>query len=250
MKARRKSSPDPFFLFVNLMDVHGPYLPLATPGGCSRPARFPDRDLAIPECGWRTLRKREKRPLDERPAAQTSRRSRVDGRLGDLYDDCLLGLDAELGRFLATCERSGRLANTWVVITADHGEHFGEHNQFGHGSSLYNEMTHVPSDLDSAAQGRRAPIPASPHVCEGAASACPYPSATCRGRSPSLLDPAAANPFPGRSLERLLERRRLPRCPPDPVLSQLEEPRLRGESFRTENVIKLDSIDHRRSYSD
>ena len=36
------------------------------------------------------------------------------------------------------------LENTWVVITGDHGEHFGEHNQFGHGSSLYNELTHVP----------------------------------------------------------------------------------------------------------
>ena len=34
--------------------------------------------------------------------------------------------------------------NTWVIITGDHGEHFGEHRQFGHGSSLYNELTHVP----------------------------------------------------------------------------------------------------------
>ena len=36
------------------------------------------------------------------------------------------------------------LENTWVIITGDHGEHFGEHNQFGHGSSLYNELIHVP----------------------------------------------------------------------------------------------------------
>ena len=72
-------------------------------------------------------------------SSNTSRR-----RLVDLYDECLSGLDADLGRFLGSLRSAGMLENTWVVITGDHGEHFGEHNQFGHGSSLYNELTHVP----------------------------------------------------------------------------------------------------------
>src|SRR5262249_25236093 len=56
----------------------------------------------------------------------------------------------------------------------------------------------------------------------------------------SLLAPNSANPFPGRSLARYWDG--TPPGPPDPVLSQLEDPQLRGESFRTENVIKLDSL--------
>jgi arylsulfatase A-like enzyme len=34
--------------------------------------------------------------------------------------------------------------NTLVVITADHGEEFGEHRTFGHGNSLYLTSLHVP----------------------------------------------------------------------------------------------------------
>ena len=56
----------------------------------------------------------------------------------------------------------------------------------------------------------------------------------------SLLDPDGDNPFPGRSLARYWSDK--PPGSPSPVLSQLEDPRLRGESFRTENVIKVDSL--------
>ena len=92
---------------------------------------------------------------------------KVSRRLIDLYDECLSGLDADLGRFLGGLRSAGMLENTWVVITGDHGEHFGEHNQFGHGSSLYNELTHVPliliPPLGSGESGRdRAELPARP----------------------------------------------------------------------------------------
>ena len=41
--------------------------------------------------------------------------------------------------------RSGLLERTWLIITADHGESFGEHaGVFCHGTSLYQTEVHVP----------------------------------------------------------------------------------------------------------
>ena len=34
--------------------------------------------------------------------------------------------------------------DTWIIVTADHGELFGEHGARGHGKHLYHEVTHVP----------------------------------------------------------------------------------------------------------
>jgi arylsulfatase A-like enzyme len=40
--------------------------------------------------------------------------------------------------------RAGRWENTVVVLTADHGEHLGEHGLLYHGYFLYDETIHVP----------------------------------------------------------------------------------------------------------
>jgi len=55
-----------------------------------------------------------------------------------------------------------------------------------------------------------------------------------------LLVPGTDNPFPGHSLARHWNSDRPAR--PDPVLSQLEEPRLKGDDFRTHQVNKVDSV--------
>jgi arylsulfatase A-like enzyme len=228
----------PFFLFLNFMDVHGPYLP---PAGA--PRRFwlgapPTKRNARPEDGWRAARARDTADAEHRPQRQRELDT-VSQRLGDLYDDCIAGLDAELGRFLLGLRDAGMLANTWVVITADHGEHFGEHGHFGHGSTLYNEQTHVPLIL-------------IPPLGEGRAGADPY--ASLRGRRigepvslrdlpatmSELLLPGSAYPFLGRSVARYWRSDRPE--PPDPVLSELEEPRLKGEDFRTQGVDRVESI--------
>jgi arylsulfatase A-like enzyme len=39
------------------------------------------------------------------------------------------------------------LENTWVLVTADHGEEFYDHRNWGHGKSLYPEVVHVPAVL-------------------------------------------------------------------------------------------------------
>lgn len=45
---------------------------------------------------------------------------------------------------LQTLESTGILDHTWVFITSDHGEAFGEHGSVEHGSSAYNEQVWVP----------------------------------------------------------------------------------------------------------
>ncbi|MGH7710023.1 MAG: sulfatase-like hydrolase/transferase, partial [Gemmatimonadaceae bacterium] len=62
----------------------------------------------------------------------------------DTYDGALRYLDDQIGDLLAELERRGVLRHTIVVITSDHGEHFGEHGVYFHGNSLYRELLRVP----------------------------------------------------------------------------------------------------------
>ena len=62
----------------------------------------------------------------------------------DAYDDCIASLDHDLGRLIAELQTRGLLEKTLLILTADHGEQFGEHGKFGHGLSLYEPEVHVP----------------------------------------------------------------------------------------------------------
>jgi arylsulfatase A-like enzyme len=60
------------------------------------------------------------------------------------YDGCIAYLDQQLGRLLQELRERGDLDNTLVIVTSDHGEEFGEHGEYLHGTSLYQQQTHVP----------------------------------------------------------------------------------------------------------
>ncbi|MBX7219818.1 MAG: sulfatase-like hydrolase/transferase [Blastocatellia bacterium] len=62
----------------------------------------------------------------------------------DLYDGEIAYTDFHLGRLFSYMETSGLLNNTIVIITADHGEAFGEHGEYFHGSRPYREQARVP----------------------------------------------------------------------------------------------------------
>jgi choline-sulfatase len=42
-------------------------------------------------------------------------------------------MDQQVGRLLAALQRQGLAEDTLIVITADHGESFGEHGEHTHG---------------------------------------------------------------------------------------------------------------------
>lgn len=61
-----------------------------------------------------------------------------------VYADEVRHLDRKLAPFLDWLKKTGRYDRTLIVVTADHGEEFGEHGGFWHGTTLYEEQTHVP----------------------------------------------------------------------------------------------------------
>ena len=65
-------------------------------------------------------------------------------RLQHLYAGEVAFLDTKLAPFFAWMRAEGLYDNTIIVFTADHGEEFYEHGGFWHGTTLYDEVVHVP----------------------------------------------------------------------------------------------------------
>jgi arylsulfatase A-like enzyme len=129
-QASRGSAP--FFLFVNYMDAHAPYVPPAPYNTI-----FPGRD--------RSLRADHFDAMDvevmhgARGVSGRERRHFV-----SQYDGAIMYLDAQIGRLVARLEELGLYDNTLIVITSDHGEAFGERNCVGHGTTPYQDQVRVP----------------------------------------------------------------------------------------------------------
>ncbi|MBI3994052.1 MAG: sulfatase-like hydrolase/transferase [Candidatus Lambdaproteobacteria bacterium] len=60
------------------------------------------------------------------------------------YDNAIAYEDHLLGQVLDLLRAAGRLDNTIVFFTSDHGEGFGEHGINGHRRTFYEEIIHVP----------------------------------------------------------------------------------------------------------
>jgi arylsulfatase A-like enzyme len=61
-----------------------------------------------------------------------------------LYDGEIAYWDAEFGRLMQHLQGAGMLENTLIIVTADHGELFGEHGEWTHGNALYEEVIRIP----------------------------------------------------------------------------------------------------------
>jgi arylsulfatase A-like enzyme len=125
----------PFFGFINYFDAHEPY---EVPD-----ARFDQFSQSSPD-ELRVMRERWQRDGLVRawdPTLQPASQMRM---ALDTYEAAIAYLDNHLGRLLATLDERGLLDNTVVLITSDHGEHFGEHGLRSHAVSLYQPLVHVP----------------------------------------------------------------------------------------------------------
>jgi arylsulfatase len=113
--------PGPCFAVANYMDAHAPYIPSHEHLG-----RFGDG-----------RREPADRPQYRDTAPQLE-------HLSGLYDESIRTLDDALGALFVALEERQVLHDAWVVVTADHGEAFGEHGEVEHSSALYGEVTQVP----------------------------------------------------------------------------------------------------------
>ncbi|HKI19435.1 MAG TPA: sulfatase-like hydrolase/transferase, partial [Isosphaeraceae bacterium] len=177
--SRRRQPERPFFTFLNYFDVHYPYK--VADGGIHRFGSRPrtEREIDLIE-HWRTV---DRLGLSAREIAFVR----------DSYDDCIADLDEQLGRLLDELGRRGILERTWLIVTSDHGESFGEQaGVFGHGTSLYQPQLHVPLVIVPPAGS-----PSRPSVPE-TASLRDLPATVV-----DVLGLGAGAPFPGRSLATL-----------------------------------------------
>ncbi len=62
----------------------------------------------------------------------------------DLYDGEVFDSDTGFGEFLKLLKRSGRFENALIILVADHGEAFAEHDIIQHGNNLNREQMQVP----------------------------------------------------------------------------------------------------------
>jgi arylsulfatase A-like enzyme/Tfp pilus assembly protein PilF len=60
------------------------------------------------------------------------------------YDGEIAYVDHSIGILLAGLKEKGLLANTHILLTADHGEGMGEHKEHTHGFFAYDSTLHVP----------------------------------------------------------------------------------------------------------
>jgi iduronate 2-sulfatase len=75
-----------------------------------------------------------------RQITKTERESLIAG-----YDSGIAYLDAEIGKVLDRLRASGIYENTFIIVTSDHGEAFGEHNLIGHTvTSVFQDGAHIP----------------------------------------------------------------------------------------------------------
>lgn len=117
----------PFFLFVHYWDPHGPYDPPAPWGRRADGSRISvkyDMDRLL--TGAYTLT----------PAALADTLA--------LYDGEVSYVDQHVGGLLDALREDHSLDDSLVILTADHGESFGEHAHWEHSRVLYEDLLHVP----------------------------------------------------------------------------------------------------------
>lgn len=127
------SPPTPFFLWLQLQDTHGPY------------TSDPDRHCPVPQNpSWPQLALpvgRDPSGYRAIPTYQVWDGAREFADYAHRYDCELAELDAQLARLI----EHPLLRESLVVVTADHGEAFGEDEfYFAHGHSVGLDQVRVP----------------------------------------------------------------------------------------------------------
>ncbi len=104
-------------------------------------------------------------------------------RARERYDRDVTAMDVELGRLFARLAQDADRVTTHVLITADHGESFGEAGALGHGKRVTREQVEVPLVLvsPSVSPGRDARASGSADVAPTLLAALGLPSEALTG---------------------------------------------------------------------
>jgi arylsulfatase A-like enzyme len=169
----------PYFLFCNLYDVHAPYPPvddsIFLP--MSSPRNVVDNIQALSALSKISLHAYLREGFSLPDAQRLA--------LFDRYRLAVERMDRTVGRFYAAAEASGLLDDTLFILTADHGEAFGEHNVYLHDAGLYEENISVPLWIRHP---QRAPLEIDEVVTTRDLYGVMRSAAGLQGESDTLLD--------------------------------------------------------------
>jgi len=127
----------PFFLFINYFNAHVPYNP-------PKPFRnkFTKDNSGVKDKKIKRIASGE--AIQDFLRGKISISKREWDIVISLYDGELAYLDYRLSELFKFLEDKGIIDDTFLIITSDHGEYFGEHGLAGHVLNLYDEIIHVP----------------------------------------------------------------------------------------------------------
>jgi arylsulfatase len=120
-----------FFLMVHYFDPHISYDP---------PPKYVEQFADGPSGRFKAPFWNHKQARDGKLDATDEEKAFIRG----LYNGEIRFVDDQIGALVASMKRLGMLENTWVAITADHGEEQFDHGSFDHGHRYEDEVTRVP----------------------------------------------------------------------------------------------------------
>lgn len=123
----RRHPDRPFFLFINFMDPHTPYVP-PSPWDDAFPGRLNGFSSLNSDIRKGHVQYSEEQLLHIRSQ----------------YDGEILYVDSHLGRFFGTLKKTGNYEDSLIIVTSDHGEFLGEKGLIDHQVGLYDPVIRVP----------------------------------------------------------------------------------------------------------
>ena len=134
---KHQRSRKPFFGFVNYLRAHGPYEPYEPYR--SRFQQFDESEFDIEKLEHLSLNGGYQYLAGELDVSEAEWNA-----IADWYDGEIAYLDSLLNDLINSMKEYGIYEDTMIIITADHGEHFGENGRASHQFSLYDELIHIP----------------------------------------------------------------------------------------------------------
>ncbi len=132
----QRPKKQPLFLWIWSSDPHDPYTP---PSSVSSYFDIDKYEHLDPK--FRLLSEFTKK-VKENQFAWPSQ-SAVN-YLKTLYDQEILFNDISFGKLIERLKKTELYEDSVLILTADHGQEFREHNWFGHGKTLFNEQVKIP----------------------------------------------------------------------------------------------------------
>ncbi len=135
---RRHDSSKPFFMFVNYFEPHLLYNP---PEDWRR--KFIEDSETVMKMRKMNVRTLYRMLADESKEGLALSAEEISALRG-LYEAEIAYLDMRIGELVKYLGDQGYLENTFLILTADHGENIGEHNLLDHQLSLYDTTLRIP----------------------------------------------------------------------------------------------------------